>query len=236
MGDKVVKLQIWDTSGQERFRTITSSYYRGAHGFLVFYDTTDHASFSNVQKWLQEIDRYACDSVTRMLVGSKDDLVSQKAVDTNEASEFADSLGLPFMECSAKTSHNIFEVFARITTEITQRVGGFSGQVVDGQERAVAADADGSDESFSEEELNTGMVSNLKKPKARTNKAANAPSSSSSSSGKKPAVRARKADTNLFRLDLSSLDSDAPLATGDPVRCGGCGAMINVLSRVVTAG
>jgi Ras-related protein Rab-1A len=104
VGGKTVKLQIWDTSGQERFRTITSSYYRGAHGILVFYDTTDQVSFNNVKQWLQEIDRYACDTVNKMLIGAKSDLVSQKAVDTNQAQDFADSLGIPFLETSAKTS------------------------------------------------------------------------------------------------------------------------------------
>lgn len=56
---KVIKVQVWDTTGQERFRTITSSYYRGAHGIAIVYDTTDFQSFTNVKKWLQEVERYA---------------------------------------------------------------------------------------------------------------------------------------------------------------------------------
>lgn len=47
-----VKLQIWDTSGQERFKTITSSYYKGAKGVILAYDTTDESSFENISKWL----------------------------------------------------------------------------------------------------------------------------------------------------------------------------------------
>ena len=86
-------MQIWDTAGQERFRTITSSYYRGAHGIIVVYDVTDKVSFNNVKQWLGEIDRYACQSVNKLLVGNKADLVEKKVVDFNEAKEFADSLG-----------------------------------------------------------------------------------------------------------------------------------------------
>jgi len=75
---KVIKLQIWDTAGQERFRTITSSYYRGAHGIIVVYDVTDQVTFNNVKQWMQEIQRYACDTVNRLLVGNKVDKVEKK--------------------------------------------------------------------------------------------------------------------------------------------------------------
>ena len=111
-----------DTAGQERFRTITSSYYRGAHGIIVVYDVTDQVSFNNVKQWLQEIDRYACESVIKLLVGNKCDLVSQKAVDYTTAKEFAESLGVPFLETSAKNSTNVEEAFITMAREIKQRM------------------------------------------------------------------------------------------------------------------
>jgi len=119
---KTVKLQIWDTAGQERFRTITSSYYRGAHGIIVVYDVTDKVSFNNVKQWLGEIDRYACQSVNKLLVGNKADLVEKKVVEFNEAKEFADSLGISFLETSAKSAHNVEEAFLTMTRQIKERV------------------------------------------------------------------------------------------------------------------
>ena len=99
---KTVKLQIWDTAGQERFRTITSSYYRGAHGIIVVYDVTDESTFANVKQWLQEIERYACEGVNKLLVGNKADLTNSKAVDFESAKQLADELGIAFLETSAK--------------------------------------------------------------------------------------------------------------------------------------
>jgi len=120
---KTIKLQIWDTAGQERFRTITSSYYRGAHGIIVVYDVTEASSFNNVKTWLNEIDRFATEGVNKLLVGNKCDLVSKKAVDYDTAKQFADSMGLTFLETSAKNSHNVEQAFLTMAGQIKQRVG-----------------------------------------------------------------------------------------------------------------
>jgi len=131
---KTIKLQIWDTAGQERFRTITSSYYRGAHGIIVVYDTTDQDSFNNVKQWLQEIDRYASENVNKLLVGNKCDLTTKKVVDYTTAKEYADQLGIPFLETSAKNATNVEQAFMTMAAEIKNRVGppapsGPTGQV-----------------------------------------------------------------------------------------------------------
>ena len=119
---KTIKLQIWDTAGQERFRTITSSYYRGAHGIIVVYDVTDLESFNNVKQWLNEIDRYACENVNKLLVGNKCDLVSKKAVEYETAKEFADKLEIPFLETSAKAATNVEKAFLTMAAEIKNTI------------------------------------------------------------------------------------------------------------------
>ncbi|KAF6159676.1 hypothetical protein GIB67_029934 [Kingdonia uniflora] len=123
IGGKTVKLQIWDTAGQERFRTITSSYYRGAHGIIIVYDVTDAESFNNVKQWLSEIDRYANDSVCKLLVGNKCDLVENKVVDTQTAKTFAEEVGIPFLETSAKDSINVELAFLTMAGKIKKRMG-----------------------------------------------------------------------------------------------------------------
>ncbi|EGD77558.1 TKL/DICTY4 protein kinase [Salpingoeca rosetta] len=121
---KVIKLQIWDMDGDEsRFRTITSSYYRSAHGIIVCYDVTDKDSFDNVNYWLQEIDRYAHENVNRLLLGNKIDLEAKKQVDHATAKEFADNVGMPFLEVSAKNNINVEEAFMTVAADIKARMG-----------------------------------------------------------------------------------------------------------------
>eukprot|EP01124_Arcella_intermedia_P035574 TRINITY_DN9100_c0_g1_i1.p1 TRINITY_DN9100_c0_g1~~TRINITY_DN9100_c0_g1_i1.p1 ORF type:complete len:192 (-),score=39.87 TRINITY_DN9100_c0_g1_i1:41-616(-) len=110
-----LKLQIWDTH-QEKFGSSSSSYYRGAHGILVFYDVTNLESFKDLQKYLQEVDRYACKNVSKLLVGCKCDLVDERVVSTQEAQEFADELNLEYIETSAKSGSNVEEAFVRLAT------------------------------------------------------------------------------------------------------------------------
>ncbi|KAG5175459.1 ras related protein PiYpt1 [Tribonema minus] len=119
---KTVKLQIWDTAGQERFRTITASYYRGAHGIIVVYDVTDRESFNNVKQWLTEIERYACENVNKLLVGNKSDLEAKRAVTTEEGKEFADSIGIEFLETSAKNADNVEKAFLMMSQQIKGRM------------------------------------------------------------------------------------------------------------------
>ena len=128
---KTVKLQIWDTAGQERFRTITSAYYRGADGIVMVYDVTSEESFEHVNEWLNEVNRYASEGTVKLLVGNKSDR-SDKVVPTERAKEFADELGIPFLETSAKNAENVEEAFLTMAGELiklrsARGAGGGSG-------------------------------------------------------------------------------------------------------------
>ncbi|CAD8109620.1 unnamed protein product [Paramecium primaurelia] len=121
IGEHNVKLQIWDTAGQDRFRTITCSYYRGAQGIIIVYDITDRESFENVKTWIAEIDKYASESVNRMLVGNKADITERRQVSYEEGLELSRQYQFPFYETSAKSSINIEAAFNHITKNILNR-------------------------------------------------------------------------------------------------------------------
>eukprot|EP00457_Paulinella_chromatophora_P009158 gb/GEZN01009214.1/.p1 GENE.gb/GEZN01009214.1/~~gb/GEZN01009214.1/.p1 ORF type:complete len:210 (-),score=34.87 gb/GEZN01009214.1/:680-1309(-) len=115
---KTVKLQIWDTAGQERFRTITSAYYRGADGIIMVYDVTSNESFEHVEEWLSEVDRYANENTSKLLVGNKADLIEEKQVSEENAQRFAEKLGISFIETSAKTATNVDTAFLTMAKEL----------------------------------------------------------------------------------------------------------------------
>jgi len=115
---KTVKLQIWDTAGQERFRTITSAYYRGADGIIMVYDVTSQESFDHVEEWLSEVDRYANENTSKLLLGNKADLIDDRQVAEETAHKFAEKLNIPFLETSAKTATNVDQAFLTMAKEL----------------------------------------------------------------------------------------------------------------------
>lgn len=119
--NKTIKLQIWDTAGQERFRTITSAYYRGADGIIMVFDVTSTESFDHVNDWLKEVNRYAAEGTVKLLVGNKSDRTADRVVTEEQAKEFADELGIPFIETSAKSSKNVEEAFLTMAGELIRQ-------------------------------------------------------------------------------------------------------------------
>ena len=100
--DKKIRLEIWDTGGQERFRTITKSYYERAMAVILAYDCTNVKSFYDIRKWLQQLQENANPAIMKVLVATKCDLKLEKKVDTTTGINQAKKLGLKFFETSAK--------------------------------------------------------------------------------------------------------------------------------------
>merc|ERR1719460_683102 len=103
VGGKLVKLQCWDTAGQDRFRSIVRSYYRGAAGALLVYDITRRESFEHVSQWIAEARQNADPDLVITLVGNKCDKASERQVSFEEGQHFAQRYGLYFTETSAVT-------------------------------------------------------------------------------------------------------------------------------------
>ncbi|CAH3139538.1 unnamed protein product [Pocillopora meandrina] len=122
LNGKRIRLQVWDTAGQERFKTITSSYYRGAHGVMIVYDIARKETFSNLNKWLNEVETYANQGVLMILVGNKTDLNSHRQVSTESGAEWAARNDMPFIETSAKDSFNVTEAFTMLAELVNKHV------------------------------------------------------------------------------------------------------------------
>ena len=105
-----VKLQIWDTAGQESFRSITRSYYRNSAVAIVVFDITRRHTFEQIEKWLTDITDLN-KSMTILIVGNKIDLHHRRQVSTEEGEKLARKYNCTYLETSAKTGHNINTVF-----------------------------------------------------------------------------------------------------------------------------
>lgn len=131
---RTIKFEIWDTAGQERFASLAPMYYRNAQAALVVYDLTKPTSLIKAKHWVAELQRQASPGIVIALVGNKLDLASDSAtgnedgeesgdarkVSTEEAKAYAEEESLLFFETSAKTGHNVTEVFTAIANAIPE--------------------------------------------------------------------------------------------------------------------
>ena len=118
--NKKVKLQIWDSAGQERFRNITASYYRNCSAIIIVYDITNVDSFEQVRRWVTDVRGFVPDAPL-LLVGNKCDLEESRKVSYDDGKKLADEFGFVFLETSAKTNLNIEDVFVEMSKTLIKQ-------------------------------------------------------------------------------------------------------------------
>lgn len=117
-----IQLQLWDTAGQELFRSVTRGYYRGSAGALILFDLANRDSFENVEKWLQDIRDVAREDVVIVLIGNKADLAAKRQVSREEAEEFARKCNMSYYEVSAKTGENVQQAISSCVEQIEKNL------------------------------------------------------------------------------------------------------------------
>ena len=120
--DKVYRIQIWDTAGQEMFRSITRAYYKNSVCACVVYDITRKTSFDNVKSWIEDCKKHSPKTIFLVLIGNKVDLENSREVSYEEGEAAAKQYGMLFYETSAKTGKNINEFFEQSCQEIDRRI------------------------------------------------------------------------------------------------------------------
>lgn len=141
---KAYRLTLFDTAGQERFRTLSTSYYRGAHGVILVYDVSSRTSFASMERWFDEVEVNTIPGVALYLVGAKVD--KPRSVTAAEGQALADAHGANFCEVSAKTRENVRKPFVEIVDAVVSHPdvmraadGGSKGTVKVGEDEAASS-------------------------------------------------------------------------------------------------
>ena len=116
---KEANIQIWDTAGTEKYKSITKSYYRGSNGIILVYSITDKKSFDDITNWIEQIREEIKDDIIIFLVGNKSDLNHNRVVSFEEGKKMANEFNVNFYESSAKTGEGIEKIFGDLINKIT---------------------------------------------------------------------------------------------------------------------
>ena len=125
--NKDIKLKIWDTAGEERFRNITTQYYKGADGIVLVYDVTDGSSFEKIKDWMDQIiSNTTRDNIGLVLLGNKCDF-EERVITEEQGKKLAEELKISYFETSALNGQGINEAFEQLTLDIMKIKGVDSG-------------------------------------------------------------------------------------------------------------
>ena len=111
--EQKIKIKIWDTAGQEKYKSIATSYIKTCNGILLIYAINDRKSFENIEEWLKEVEekKNTNNKVPLVLIGNKIDLENERVVSKEEGEKLAEKYNIEFFECSAKKGINVNEAF-----------------------------------------------------------------------------------------------------------------------------
>ena len=118
--DKLIKLQLWDTAGTEKFKSITTGYYRGANAAFIVFDLTSRKSFESVSEWIENYYKFSNPDYERhvILIGNKSDLKNERIITEDEIDDFVKLNKIKYFETSAKNGENIDESFLFIAEQL----------------------------------------------------------------------------------------------------------------------
>ena len=115
---KKVKVQIWDTAGQDRYKSLTKNYYKNSNGIILVYSVVDKKSFDEISNWIEDIREETKDDIIIFLVGNKIDLNDKRVISINDAKKLAENYNIKYYETSAKTGNGIDILFNDLITHI----------------------------------------------------------------------------------------------------------------------
>ena len=122
MNNNIYRIQIWDTAGQENFRSIARAYYKNCVCACIVYDIANRPSFESIQSWIDDCTKQSSKSVLLVLIGNKNDLEDKREVKYEEGEKFAKSHNMIFLETSAKTGNNVNDIFLKSVRQINQNI------------------------------------------------------------------------------------------------------------------
>ena len=122
INNKIFRIQIWDTAGQENFRSITRAYYKNSVCALVVYDISSKDTFDHVTNWIEDCKNQSPKTIFMTLVGNKCDLNDKRQVSIEEGRELAEKNEMLFFETSAKDGINVDEIFSKTAQEIAKKI------------------------------------------------------------------------------------------------------------------
>ena len=118
INEKKIKIQIWDTAGEERYRSITSAYYKGAKGAFIVYDITRKSTFVNIDKWISDLKLNGDQNICIIILGNKSDLDDKREVSTEDGIKKSEMFKTAFLETSALNGSNIDKAFDELIEQI----------------------------------------------------------------------------------------------------------------------